>query len=82
MKRNGMWRNAAMARSTVRCLYLSNRQMGQSKAHFDKGILHVNVKKPAEATKNAKTTEIKAGHLRRQRGKDGFLSPITSGWHV
>ena len=34
---------------------------GAVEAHFDKGILHVNVKKPAEVTKNAKTIEIKAG---------------------
>ena len=34
---------------------------GVVEAHFDKGILHVTVKKPAEVTKNAKTIEIKAG---------------------
>ena len=30
-------------------------------AHLDKGILHVTVKKPAEAAKGAKTIEIKTG---------------------
>ena len=30
-------------------------------AHLDKGVLHVSVKKPPEATKSAKTIEIKTG---------------------
>jgi HSP20 family protein len=30
-------------------------------AHLDKGVLHVSVKKPAEAAKSAKTVEIKTG---------------------
>lgn len=30
-------------------------------AHLDKGVLHVSVKKPAEAVKNVKTIEIKTG---------------------
>ena len=34
---------------------------GAISAHLDKGVLHVSVKKPAEAAKNAKTIEIKAG---------------------
>jgi HSP20 family protein len=34
---------------------------GAIAAHLDKGVLHVTVKKPAEAVKSAKTIEIKAG---------------------
>jgi HSP20 family protein len=34
---------------------------GAIDAHLDKGVLHVTVKKPAEAAKSAKTIEIKAG---------------------
>jgi HSP20 family protein len=34
---------------------------GSISAHLDKGVLHVSVKKPAEAAKNAKTIEIKTG---------------------
>jgi HSP20 family protein len=30
-------------------------------AHLDKGILHVNIKKPAEVAKSVKTIEIKPG---------------------
>ncbi len=30
-------------------------------AHFDKGVLHLKIKKPAEITKSAKTIEIKPG---------------------
>lgn len=34
---------------------------GAIEARLDKGVLHVNVKKPAEAAKSVKTVEIKAG---------------------
>ena len=34
---------------------------GAIEAHFDKGILHLNIKKPAEVAKSAKTIEIKLG---------------------
>ncbi len=34
---------------------------GAIEAHLDKGVLHVTVKKPAEAVKSAKTIEIKTG---------------------
>ena len=30
-------------------------------AHFDKGVLHLNIKKPAKVVKTTKTIEIKAG---------------------
>ena len=30
-------------------------------AHFEKGVLHLNVKKPAEIAKSSKTIEIKPG---------------------
>jgi HSP20 family protein len=34
---------------------------GAVEAYFDKGVLHVNIKKPAEVAKSAKTIEIKPG---------------------
>ena len=34
---------------------------GAVEAHFDKGVLHLNIKKPAEIAKSAKTIEIKPG---------------------
>jgi HSP20 family protein len=34
---------------------------GAIQAHLDKGVLHVTVKKPAEAAKSTKTIEIKTG---------------------
>jgi len=34
---------------------------GAIEAHFDKGVLHLNIKKPAEDAKSAKTIEIKTG---------------------
>jgi HSP20 family protein len=34
---------------------------GAIEAHFDKGVLHLNIKKPAEDAKSAKTIEIKLG---------------------
>lgn len=34
---------------------------GAVEAHLDKGVLHVTVKKPAEAASGAKTIEIKTG---------------------
>jgi HSP20 family protein len=34
---------------------------GAIEAHFDKGVLHLNIKKPAEDAKGAKTIEIKLG---------------------
>ena len=34
---------------------------GAIEAHFDKGVLHLNIKKPAEVAKSAKTIEIKLG---------------------
>jgi HSP20 family protein len=35
---------------------------GAVEAHFDKGVLHLNIKKPPEVAKSAKTIEIKPGH--------------------
>ena len=55
---------------------------GAIEAHFDKGVLHVNIKKPAETRKRAKTIEIKRpplARLRRRLNKDNSLSPMTSG---
>ncbi len=34
---------------------------GSVEAHLDKGVLHVNIKKPAEVAKSVKTIEIKPG---------------------
>jgi len=34
---------------------------GAIEAHFDKGVLHLNIKKPPEEAKSAKTIEIKLG---------------------
>jgi HSP20 family protein len=34
---------------------------GAIEAHLDKGVLHLNIKKPAEVAKSAKTIEIKSG---------------------
>ena len=34
---------------------------GAVEAHLDKGVLHVNIKKPAEVAKSVKTIEIKPG---------------------
>ena len=34
---------------------------GAVEAHFDKGVLHLNIKKPSEVAKSAKTIEIKPG---------------------
>jgi HSP20 family protein len=34
---------------------------GTVEAHLDKGVLHLNIKKPAEVAKSAKTIEIKPG---------------------
>jgi HSP20 family protein len=34
---------------------------GAVEAHFDKGVLHLNIKKPGEVVKSAKTIEIKPG---------------------
>lgn len=34
---------------------------GAIEAHFDKGVLHLNIKKPAEVAKSVKTIEIKPG---------------------
>ena len=34
-------------------------------AHFDKGVLHLKVKKPAEVEKAKKTIEIKVHHMRQ-----------------
>ena len=34
---------------------------GAIEAHFDKGVLHLTIKKPAKAVKNTKTIDIKTG---------------------
>jgi HSP20 family protein len=34
---------------------------GAVEAHFDKGVLHLNIKKPTELAKSVKTIEIKPG---------------------
>ena len=34
---------------------------GAVEAHFDKGVLHLTIKKPAKATKIAKTITVKPG---------------------
>jgi len=34
---------------------------GAVEAHFDKGVLHLLIKKPAKALKNAKTIPVKTG---------------------
>jgi HSP20 family protein len=34
---------------------------GAIEAHLDKGVLHLNIKKPAADTKSVKTIEIKPG---------------------
>ena len=34
---------------------------GAVEAHLDKGVLHLNIKKPAEVAKSVKTIEIKTG---------------------
>ena len=39
---------------------------GAVEAHLDKGVLHVTVKKPAEAANAAKTIEIQAGQPPKQ----------------
>ena len=39
---------------------------GAVEAHLDKGVLHVTVKKPAEAASAAKTIEIQAGQPPKQ----------------
>jgi HSP20 family protein len=39
---------------------------GAVEAHLDKGVLHVTVKKPAEAASAAKTIEIKTGEPPKQ----------------
>ncbi len=39
---------------------------GAVEAHLDKGVLHVTVKKPAEAASSAKTIQIKAGEPPKQ----------------
>jgi HSP20 family protein len=33
----------------------------RSGSHFDKGVLHLNIKKPTEDAESAKTIEIKLG---------------------
>jgi HSP20 family protein len=40
---------------------------GAVEAHLDKGVLHLTVKKPAEAVSGAKTIEIKPGQPPKQR---------------
>lgn len=34
---------------------------GAVEAHFDKGVLHLTIKKPDKAVKNTQTVEIKVG---------------------
>ena len=34
---------------------------GAVEAHFDKGVLHLKIKKPAKAVKTTKTIDIKTG---------------------
>ncbi len=34
---------------------------GAVDAHFDKGVLHLTIKKPAKAIKTTKTIEVKTG---------------------
>jgi HSP20 family protein len=41
---------------------------GAVEAHLDKGVLHVNIKKPAEVAKSAKTIEIKPGAPKKAGG--------------
>jgi HSP20 family protein len=36
-------------------------EAGAVEAHLDKGVLHLNIKKPAEVAKSVKTIEIKPG---------------------
>jgi HSP20 family protein len=36
---------------------------GAVDAHFDKGVLHLTIKKPAKAIKTTKTIDIKTGAL-------------------
>jgi HSP20 family protein len=38
-------------------------------AHLDKGVLHVNIKKPAEVVKSVKTIEIKPGAPTKPAGE-------------
>jgi len=41
---------------------------GAVEAHLDKGVLHVNIKKPAEVAKSVKTIEIKPGAPKKVAG--------------
>ena len=38
---------------------------GAVDAHFDRGVLHLTIKKPAKAIKSTKTIEIKTGAVGR-----------------
>jgi hypothetical protein len=76
-KRTGTWRSAATVHSTGRCPYLFKPEDGAIDAHFDKGVLHLNIKKPAEDAKSAKTIEIKLGAPALQSGGN-FRSRLTA----
>ena len=55
-----MSRSGATARSIDRCP--CHWAKGRSRnAHFDKGVLHLTIKKPAKAIKTTKTIDIKTG---------------------
>jgi HSP20 family protein len=41
---------------------------GAVEAHLDKGVLHVNIKKPAEVAKSVKTIEIRPGAPKKAGG--------------
>src|SRR4249920_4198250 len=43
-------------------------EAGAIDAHFDKGVLHLTIKKPAKAIKTTKTIEIKTGALPTKTG--------------
>jgi HSP20 family protein len=51
---------------------------GAVEAHLDKGVLHLNIKKPAEVAKNVKTIEIKPTAPTKAAGNKGSLSSMIS----
>jgi HSP20 family molecular chaperone IbpA len=69
MKRTGTWRNAAMARSTVRCLSLSNRQMEPSRRISTRAFFTSTLRSRLKSRRTPRRSKSRLDHLRRQLGK-------------
>ena len=59
--RTGQWGHVSVG-ELYRSMFLPfEPEEGAVEAHFDKGVLHLTIKKPAKAVKTTKTINVKTG---------------------